>query len=291
MRKSVWLGAAAVVLLALAAPRAWAEEVDAAKVAEKAIEAGDPDNIDPNLIKGENWTYDFTFENPEPVIVNTPGLGQVMYWYLVYTVTNRTGKEHNFVPAFTLYATNTSLQRAGVYPLVFEAIKKHRKIRFLENAVQMIGKVLPGDDNARTGVAIFGPMPRETDNFSIFVEGLSGLYIEKPNPEAAPAPAAAPTPAAVPAPAAAPTPAAVPAPAAAPEAKPAAKAEAAPEGKVEVKVEVKTLPKAETAIPTPASVKASVLRKTLVLTYRLPGDQWWLNQDPPIFAKKAWTWR
>jgi hypothetical protein len=273
MRKSVWLGAAAVVLLALAAPRAWAEEVDAAKVAEKAIEAGDPDNVDPNLIKGENWTYDFTFENPEPVIVNTPGLGQVMYWYLVYTVTNRTGKEHNFVPAFTLYATNTSLQRAGVYPLVFEAIKKQRKIRFLENAVQMIGKVLPGDDNARTGVAIFGPMPRETENFSIFVEGLSGLYIQKPNPEAAPAPAAAPE--------------AKPEAKAEAEAKPAAKAEAKPQPAPEAKVEAKT----EAKIPTPASVKASVLRKTLVLTYRLPGDQWWLNQDPPIFAKKAWTWR
>ena len=273
MRKSVWLGAAAVVLLALAAPRAWAEEVDAAKVAEKAIEAGDPDNVDPNLIKGENWTYDFTFENPEPVIVNTPGLGQVMYWYLVYTVTNRTGKEHNFVPAFTLYATNTSLQRAGVYPLVFEAIKKQRKIRFLENAVQMIGKVLPGDDNARTGVAIFGPMPRETENFSIFVEGLSGLYIQKPNPEAAPAPAAAPE--------------AKPEAKAEAEAKPAAKAEAKPQPAPEAKVEAKT----EATIPTPASVKASVLRKTLVLTYRLPGDQWWLNQDPPIFAKKAWTWR
>jgi len=256
-RKSMWLGVAVVVLLAMAVPRVWAEEVDAAKIAEKAVEAGDPDNFDPNLIKGENWTYDFTFENPQPVIVNTPGLGPQMYWYVIYTVTNKTGKEHNFVPAFTLYATSTSLQRAGVYPAVFEAIKKQRKVRFLENAVQMIGKVLPGEDNARTGVAIFGPMPRETEHFTIFVEGLSGQYIELPSAAAAPP--------------------------AAPEAKPAAKPEAKAETKAEAKPEAKA--------PAPGAAKGMVLRKTLALTYRLPGDQWWLNQDPPVFAKKAWTWR
>ena len=228
-RVCLWLCGALVVFLAMVTPLAAAEEVDAAKVAEKAIEAGNPDNVDPTQIKGENWMLDFTFENPHPIIVNTPGLGQQMYWYVVYTVTNRTNAEHNFVPAFTLYTTSTSLQRAGVYPAVFDAIKKQRKIRFLENAVQMIGKVLPGEDNARTGVAIFGPMPRDAENFTIFVEGLSGQYIERPNPQAKP----------------------------------------------------DSLPAA----------KVLILRKTLTLTYKLPGDQWWLNQDPPLFAKKAWTWR
>jgi len=229
MRMGVWLCGAAAGFLVLVTPLPAAEEVDTAKVAERALEAGNPDNVDPTEIKGENWTFDFTFENPQPVVVNAPGLGPQLYWYLVYTVTNRTKAEHHFVPAFTLYATNTSLQRAGVYPSVFEAIKKQRKIRFLENAVQMIGRVLPGEDNARTGVAIFGPMPREAEHFTIFVEGLSGQYIERPNPQAKP--------------------------------------------------------------DSPPSAKVLILRKTLTLTYKLPGDKWWLNQDPPIFAKKAWTWR
>jgi hypothetical protein len=229
MRPGVWLFGALVGFFVLVTPVLAAEEIDPAKVAEKAIEAGNPDNVDPTQIKGENWTLDFTYENPQPIIVNTPGLGQQMYWYVVYTVTNRTTAEHNFVPAFTLYATNTSLQRAGVYPSVFEAIKKSRKIRFLENAVQMIGKVLPGEDNARTGVAIFGPMPREAENFTIFVGGLSGQYIERPNPQAKP--------------------------------------------------------------DSPPADKMLILRKTLTLTYKLSGDRWWLNQDPPLFAKKAWTWR
>jgi hypothetical protein len=277
MPKHAWLFAAALALVVPAAPAAWAaEEVDAAKVAERAIDSANPDNVDPLLIKGEKWTFDFRFENPEPIVVDVPGSGKQLYWYLVYTVTNRTGAEHYFVPAFTLYASNTSLQRAGVYPTVFDAIRKQRKIRFLENAVQMIGKVLPGEDNARTGVAIFGPMPRETEDFTIFVEGLSGQYIEQPAAGTAPAPAPAKPDAAPPAPAAkpaAPAPAKTESPAAA---KPAAPVTAGAESPVATK------PPAPTVI---------ILRKTLALAFKLPGDKWWLNQDPPVFAKKWWTWR
>jgi hypothetical protein len=93
----------------------------------------------------------------------------------------------------------------------------------------MTGKVLPGEDNARTGVAIFAPLDRGTDYFRIFVEGLSGEYVERPNP--------------------------------------AATAE------------------------TPEDEKVIRLRKTLVLEYKFPGDEWWLNADQPIFVSKTWTWR
>ena len=95
--------------------------------------------------------------------------------------------------------------------------------------VKMVGKILPGEDNARTGVAIFAPLDRKTDRFTLFVEGLSGRYIERPNP-------------------------------------------AADEN-------------------TPEDEKVVRLRKTLALEYKLPGDEWWLNLDQPIFISKKWTWR
>lgn len=172
------------VVAALAAPAAPAEEADLVRVAERAIDRANPDQVDPKDIKGENWTHDLRFDHPEPIVVTTPGGEKEVYWYIVYTVTNTSGAEKNFVPTFTLYSDTSAIRRAGVYPTVFEAIKKQRKIRFLENAVQMIGKILPGEDNARTGVAIFAPLDRETDRFTIFVEGLSGQYIERPRADA-----------------------------------------------------------------------------------------------------------
>jgi len=193
LRYGIWTGGIAVAL-AIFVPAAWAQ--DMAKVAEKAVEANDPDAVDPNTIKGEKWTLDLKFDQPEPIVVTTPGNDREVYWYVVYTVTNNTGQAREFVPTFTHYADTTAVRRAGLYPTVFDAIKRSRKIRFLENAVAMVGKVLPGEDNARTGVAIFAPLDRETDRFTIFVEGLSGEYIQKTDlagkPEGPLPPAAAP---------------------------------------------------------------------------------------------------
>jgi len=176
-------GAVLVGFLAVLVPAARTQQTHSEAV-RTAIENADPDAVDPNLIKGERWTLDFRFDHPEPIVVTTPGGEKEVYWYLVYTVTNRSAEDPPLVLAFTLYADTTAVQRAGIYPTVFEAIKKTRKIRFLENAVQMIGKILTGEDNARTGVAIFAPLDRKTDRFTLFVEGLSGEYIERPNPAA-----------------------------------------------------------------------------------------------------------
>jgi len=221
--------AALAMVLAFASAAAAQEEEDRAETARRAVEKHDPDQVDPNLVKGEDWTFDFQFEHPHPIVVETPGGEREVYWYLVYTVTNRGEEARRFVPAFTLYTDKANLRRAGLFPHVYEAVKAHRKVRFLENAVKMHSKVMPGEGHARTGVAIFAPLDRETDRFTIFCEGLSGRYVERPNLQAGPD---------------------------------------APEDEQVVR-----------------------LRKTLALTYKLPGDKWWLNLDQPTFVSKTWTWR
>lgn len=179
-RTSMFAAGIALVCMAIFGLAAPAQDFDS-RVAERAIDNNDPDQVDPNTIKGEKYNLDIRYDNPEPIIVLAPNGEKQVYWYVVYTVTNNTGAERNFVPVFTLYSDSAAVRRAGVYPSVFDAIKKARKIRFLENAVQMIGKILPGEDNARTGVAIFEPLDRNTNTFKIFVEGLSGQFIERPN--------------------------------------------------------------------------------------------------------------
>lgn len=265
------LGLAVVGLLA--APL-WAEDAGP-KATAKAIEAGNPDNVDPNDVKGEKWTLDLQYEPPVPIVVTTPGGDKEVYWYIIYTVTNHSGEDRMYVPAFTLFTDTASVRKAGVYPAVYKAIKNKRKVAFLESPVKLVDKIRVGPDSARTGVAIFAPIDRKTDRFSIFVEGLSGLYLERPKPDAPPpaAPPAAPEPA----------------PAAAPDAAaPAAGAAALPQGPPPSTFELGKPTAKELAEQEKGVMR---LRKTLVLEYKLPGDQWWLNLDEPVFVGKRWTWR
>ena len=154
MRRQTWLlGWAALLVAAVTVVPVgpvWGQETDPAKTAARAVEAADPDQVDPNIVKGERWTFDFRFGQPQPIIVTTPGGEREVYWYVVYTVINRAEEEKEYIPTFTLFTDTASVRRAGIFPTVFEAIKTSRKIRFLENAVQMHGKLLPGEDNART---------------------------------------------------------------------------------------------------------------------------------------------
>lgn len=236
----------AAALVAILAPTAPAQETDAAKVAAKAVDTADPDKVDPNFIKGEKWTFDLRFDHPQPLVVTTPSGEREVYWYVVYTVTNRAEEEKNYIPAFTLFSNTAAVRRAGIFPTVFAAVKKNRKIRFLENAVKMHGMVLPGDDNARTGVAIFAPLDRETDRFTIFCAGLSGEYVQR-----------------------------------------CPKCGSPRIRRSESEPHLKCL----ACGCTPADDKVIDLRKTLAITYKLPGDKWWLNLDQPIFVSKTWTWR
>jgi hypothetical protein len=152
-----------------------------------AMEKADPDNVDPVSVRGEKWTLDITYDAPQSILV--PGLKgeKDVYWYVIYTITNNTKTDHEYVPSFTLFTDTGVVSKAGVYPTAFEAIKAERstKYKFLENVAQMTAvaanRVKIGADNARTGVAIFAPMDRATQKFTIFVGGLSGEYIEHPD--------------------------------------------------------------------------------------------------------------
>ena len=257
-RKREWTLLVGLAAACLLAPPLWADEVSP-KATAKALETGDPDNIDPNDIKGEKWTLDFQYEAPAPIVVATPGSEAEVYWYVVYTVTNNSGDDRMYVPAFTLFSDTASIRKAGVYPAVYEAIKKKRKVAFLESPVKLVDKIRVGPDSARTGVAIFAPLDRETDRFAIFVEGLSGQYLERRKVDATPAAAA-----------------------------PAAGAAALPPGPPPSTFDLGK-PTAKDLAQQEKDVMR--LRKTLVLEYKLPGDKWWINLDKPVFVGKRWTWR
>jgi len=146
-----------------------------------------------------SWELSFKPTPPMRIQVKTQ-----TYWYMLYTVTNNTGEDVNFHPEIVRVneieselpagkveaqpqkAARITLDPAivGPHSKVFQTIQqRHAKTHpFLVPPVDAIGKLLQGDDNARTSVAVFHDLDPRVSKFTIYVSGLSGERITKPNP-------------------------------------------------------------------------------------------------------------
>jgi hypothetical protein len=132
------------------------------------------------------WELGFKFQDLQRITVDVPGEGRQTYWYMVYTVTNDTGKDVSFQPEMTL-VTDTleeEHQMVEVAPEVFTKIQQQYKATYpwLEHPSKMIGKVLQGKDNARDSVAIWPDFDPKARSVTVYVGGLSGEMIAVPNP-------------------------------------------------------------------------------------------------------------
>ncbi len=118
---------------------------------------------------------------PQPIRVQAPGKSRPeTFWFLRYTITNRTGRDQVFVPDFVLYTDTGQLIRAGrgVPGAVFEKIKKTFGNDLLRDKMAMTGKLLQGAGLARDGVAIWRDIDANAAAIDIFVGGLSGETAE-----------------------------------------------------------------------------------------------------------------
>ena len=116
--------------------------------------------------------------------MDIPGRGRRLCWYLLYHVSNPDPKEpHTFHPLFEL-VTHDGERRASVdqiLPTVQKAIQQVEDptgVLDLQNSVTIENTPLPPtkpESTARyvTGVAIWDDISPETNQFSIFVTGLS----------------------------------------------------------------------------------------------------------------------
>lgn len=123
-----------------------------------------------------SWELDFEAGIPQRIVVEIPGRGPQAFWYLTYTVTNRSDREQLFMPVFELLTHDGNVYRSdrGIPAMVFERIKQREKKTLLEPFHKIAGTLLVGDDQARDGVAIWQEPAGRMGAFSIFVEGLSG---------------------------------------------------------------------------------------------------------------------
>ncbi|MFW6133877.1 MAG: hypothetical protein ACOC8F_08275 [Planctomycetota bacterium] len=123
----------------------------------------------------ESWQLEFKFKNLVPLRLKVGGEVK-LYWYLRYTVINRTGQDRTFTPAFTLYSEKGTLLQAGrnVPRQAYQFIKRRHNNPMLRSPVGMMGKLLQGEDNAKHGIAVWPDFDADSGSVDIFVGGLSG---------------------------------------------------------------------------------------------------------------------
>ncbi len=192
----------------------------------------------PNVVSA-TWELEFKYQAPKQLTLTLPGWKRPRtFWYMLFTVKNRSGADQSFVPEFDLYTdTGEVLPSVGGPSLVFIEIQKLQNNPLLRR-LSSFGKLLQGADNAMDGVAIWNDIPADARGFDVFVGGLSGE-------EAA---VKLPTPVMV--------------------------EERGDDGKVRQVARDKV-----------------TLRKTLKLTYGLPGERASRAANPPKLLKKSWVMR
>ena len=128
-----------------------------------------------------SWELQFDHSMPKRIVVETPGSATPLaYWYMTYTVTNKTETEQVFLPHFELLTRTGNVIRSdfNIPEKVFDAIKLHEGMQFLEPFNKIGGEIRLGEDEARDGVAIWKEPDARMGNFTIFVAGLSGEAVQ-----------------------------------------------------------------------------------------------------------------
>ncbi len=99
----------------------------------------------PSIVSA-TWELQFKYQAPKQLTLTLPGRKKPRtFWYMLFTVKNRSGADQNFVPEFDLYTdTGEVLPSVGGPSVVFIEIQKLQAELTAENAIASVGK-LQGD--------------------------------------------------------------------------------------------------------------------------------------------------
>jgi hypothetical protein len=123
------------------------------------------------------WTVEVKFEQPQQLVLSGGGSGPVRFWYMILTVTNRTGQDVEFYPRCELMSDTFQIvpSGVGVPPIAFEQIKQRHQGRypFLEAMSKVENRILQGEDNAKDIAVIWRDFDSQATAFKVFISGLS----------------------------------------------------------------------------------------------------------------------
>ncbi len=134
--------------------------------------------------KPGDWTLEVRFEQPQQIVL--PGAIQQRFWYVILTLTNKSGKDVDFYPACELITDTLQVVPAvkGTSAVLFEKIKNRHQGRYpflqlLENAGN---KALQGEDNAMDIAVIWPDFDPNAKTVNIFISGLSNETVAVDHP-------------------------------------------------------------------------------------------------------------
>ncbi len=144
------------------------------------------------------WTLEVRYEHPQQIVMPWGPKGETRFWYMIVSVTNRTGQDVDFYPKCDLLTDTFRVVPAGwgVTPAVFAAIKQRHQSRypFLESLQAVGNRVLQGEDNAKDIAIIWSDFDTQALGFKVFMTGLSNETAVVPHPVAVDAASGRPVP-------------------------------------------------------------------------------------------------
>jgi hypothetical protein len=166
MRLMLALLGATAVLLALISP---------------ALGAPEPE------IVPKRWQLNVEVDHLRVANVDIPGVGERAFYYLTYTVTNNSGEDVQFYPAFTLATDDGKIIKSNRNVHRYAKDELHRlaargRIELLTE-LDAQGLLLQGKENARESIVIWPCENLELDEVKVFLGGFSGETRAVPRPD------------------------------------------------------------------------------------------------------------
>lgn len=135
-----------------------------------------------------HWTLQVRYEHPQQLVLPWGLAGEQRFWYMIVSVTNRTGTDVDFYPKCDLVTDTFQIVPAGkgVPPVAFEMIKQRHASRypFLESFQGVSNRILEGEDNAKDIAVIWQDFDPQARSFEVFISGLSNETVVIPHPVA-----------------------------------------------------------------------------------------------------------
>jgi hypothetical protein len=124
-----------------------------------------------------HWTLDVRYEHPQQLVLPYGPGGEQRFWYMIMTVTNRTGMDVEFYPKCDLMTDTFQIVPAGraVPAVVFQMIQQRHASRYplLESLQSAPNRILEGEDNALDIAIVWQDFDAQAASFQVFMGGLS----------------------------------------------------------------------------------------------------------------------
>jgi hypothetical protein len=108
--------------------------------------------------------------------IANPEVGPRAYFYLTYKVTNNSGQDLLFAPAFEMATDTGSVRRSGrdVPVAVTQRILGDLENPFLLDEIKMTDTLLQGKENMKEGLVVWPAEELKLEHLTVYAAGFSG---------------------------------------------------------------------------------------------------------------------